>query len=96
MRNYINHIPLVFNIGVIIFMSIVMNGFFESEEYLDFRVSYSKNLLLFFSYALLVSTILGIVLNFKKEKWRYLILFIITLVIYFLLISPFYSKISPW
>ena len=96
MRKYINHIPLVFNMGVIIFMSLVMNGFFESEEHLDFRVSYSKKLLLFLSYSLLVSFILGIVLNFKKEKWKYLILFIITSIIYFLLISPFYNKLSPW
>ena len=96
MRKYINHIPLTINIIAIIFMSLTINGVFESEDFLNFRISNSKRLLMIFSYSLLANFVLGVILNFKKEKWKYLLLLLITSIIYFLLISPFYNKISPW
>lgn len=96
MRKYINHIPLFFNIVAVVFMLLVLNGIFESEDYLNYRISNSKRLLLILSYALIVNFILGVLLNFKKNKWKYLVLFLITTIIYFLLIRPFYNKMSPW
>ena len=96
MRRYIDLIPILINLVVIIFMSLVLNGIFDSEPFLDFRITYSKKLLLVFNYLLVLNFITGFVLNFNKNKVKTLLLHIIISIIYHLLIPPFYNKIAPW
>jgi len=59
-------IPLILNILMIVFMFLVSIRFFDDEKYLDFRVSYSKDLSLFFAFFIPVNCIIGILFNLKK------------------------------
>lgn len=89
-------IPLALNLIMIIFVLLVLAGIFEDEKYLDFRVSYSKGLSLFFGFFIPINCIVGIILNLKKQQRKILIAILITSFIAFFLTKDFYDKLSPW